>query len=229
MEFVEKLISSIIENRHMPKVQVEREISPILDIFIEDILESASKFNQNIDKGTYRFIAPEFPLQSLKLENNKKTNRSTNIDYLLLNEDTQDLYFVELKTDSSSFKYEQFEIYEDLISTKSLMPNELYDFLSKSLTSTKYQNLKKFILEKMNFNKDSKENPFDNIKNIKLVYIAPRKMFERQWKGKNNRAIRSIENNHSIINFHDFKNIEVSKYKDEWKYIRKYLAQLDKN
>lgn len=38
LAFVETLINSIIDNRNMPKVQVEREISPILDIFMPDIL-----------------------------------------------------------------------------------------------------------------------------------------------------------------------------------------------
>lgn len=239
MEFVETLIKSIVDNKNMPKVQVEREISPILEIFIEDIMNGISRQDDNnIDKGKYRFIAPEFPLQSQKKEKGKLTNRSTNVDYLLINENTCDLYFVELKTDSNSFKHEQFFIYDDIIDKESDIsktPQLLFNFLKDELVTIKYKNLKKFIDYRMGNESWSGNKPklpalnWLTLKNIKLVYIAPEKMLEKAWKGKNEEAIDKLKKNHSVINFKKLKSIKVSNYENEWDIITDKLSELDKN
>jgi len=106
MEFIKKLVKSIVDNKDMPKVQVEREISPILEIFIENLMSDLAKNKLFIERGSYKLVAPEFPLDNGKKEKGKNNQRSTNIDFLLLNKNTKTLYFVELKTDSKSFKLE---------------------------------------------------------------------------------------------------------------------------
>ncbi len=212
MEFIEVLVKSIVANRNMPKVQVERELSPILEIFIEDIL------NYKFKSDSFELIAPEFPIQSKVLENNKKTNRSTNIDFLLRNKNT--LYFVELKTDSNSFKTEQFEIYKEILQNKNT--KELYCFLEQ-LKNKKY----KFYTQKLK----EKINNFDEIKDIKLVYLAPSNMFNinKHWGNYRKELIQEIQKEHCVINFKELKNVKVRRFEKEWKIISDIIEELDTN
>lgn len=97
--FVNDLMKHIIEGVNIPKVQVERALSPILSLYIESIL--TSYFNGNSEySGSYEMISPEFPLK-------KENNQSTNIDYLLINRSKKTLVFFELKTDIGSFDVDQ--------------------------------------------------------------------------------------------------------------------------
>ena len=227
MEFIEKLINLIVENKDMPKVQVERELSPIIEIFIEDILKDGSKIDKRIQEGNYKLIATEFPLQSKTKENDKDTYRSTNIDYLLLNEKYNELYLVELKTDSKSFENKQFLYYKEIIENKK-PAYELFEFLDE-LENKKYKYLTSYVREKMGVKED--ENPFENIKKIHLVYIAPKKMFTKNWGDENQKCMIDLqeEENYAIINFSDFKKIDVKSYKKEWSIITKKIEELDKN
>jgi len=214
MKFIKTLVSSIVANKNMPKVQVEREISPILELFIEDFMDELGK-NGKIDKGSYKFIAPEYPLS-----NEDDNHRSVNIDYLLLNIDTNTLYFVELKTDSSSFKLEQYHYYLDVIRNKSTV--ELYDFLG-SLKNIKYKNYKKEI------DKNITEEEFKNIKKIELIYLAPKKLTLPN-KRRNKEGQTAIEE----INFITFEDINEfnsinSEYSKIWKEITPILIHLDDN
>ncbi len=214
MKFIKDLVSSIVKNKDMPKVQVEREISPILEMFIESFMDELGK-NGKIEEGNYKFIAPEFPLS-----NQDDNHRSVNIDYLLLNKDTNTLYFIELKTDSSSFKLEQYHYYLDVIANKSTI--ELYDFLG-SLKNTKYKNYKKEIDQNIT------EEEFKNIRKIELIYLAPKKLTlpNKRRNEKGQKAIEEI----NFITFEDldkFNNIN-SEYSTIWKEITPILVDLDDN
>jgi hypothetical protein len=106
--FLENLMKEIVdEGMLIPKFQVERCISPILSLFLENILET--KFPEN----QYELIMPEFPIRKGML-NGENDNQSTNIDYLLFNKTENKFTFLELKTDSKSYKYEQLKIYFQL-------------------------------------------------------------------------------------------------------------------
>ena len=214
MKFIKDLVGSIVKNKDMPKVQVEREISPILEMFIEGFMDELGR-NGKVAEGSYKFIAPEFPLS-----NEDDSHRSVNIDYLLLNKDTNTLYFIELKTDSSSFKLEQYHYYLDVIGNKSTI--ELYDFLG-SLKNTKYKNYKKEIDQNIT------EEEFKNIRKIELIYLAPKKLTlpNKRRNEKGQKAIEEI----NFITFEDldeFNNIN-SEYSTIWKEITPILVDLDDN
>jgi hypothetical protein len=221
--FVEELIKTIVDNRYMPKVQVEREFSPILEIFIESVMNELAKKNV-IWGGEYKLIASEFPL------NNGENNnlRSVNIDYLLVNISTKDLVFVELKTDSHSFDQKQYELYKTIIEKNN--SKELYDFLSK-LKHPKYKIYKKEIVDK-NL-KELDLAGFEKVRGIKLIYIAPQKLKgENKYRGSDGKeAIEYIKNSGKFVTFEDLRNHNdiTSEFKDEWKIITKHLIELDKN
>lgn len=220
MKFVKTLVESIVKNKDMPKVQVEREISPIIEIFIEGFMDELAK-NNKIDEGAYKLIAPEFPLS-----NKDDNHRSKNIDFLVLNKDTNVLYFVELKTDSSSFKLEQYTYYKDIINNKST--TELYEFL-ESLKNVKYKDFKENIIDE-----NITKSDFQNIKKMKLIYLAPKKILTRQWGSKNKSAIDNMlkkDTSVSFISFEDlnqFNNIN-HEFNDVWKIITSILVGLDNN
>lgn len=214
LEFIEVLIGSIISNRDMPKVQVERELSPILEIFIEGFMNELAS-NKKIDAGDYKFIAGEFPLSR-----DDDNQISTNIDYLMINQNT--LYFIELKTDSSSFKLEQYEQYKNIIDHST--PQSLFEFASQ-LKNPKY---KKFY---ENLSKKLKEHSIksENIEKIKLIYLAPKKLTipnqRRSQSGQE--AIKEIK----FITFEDLHSCSLSghRFSKVWEVITPYLIQLDKN
>jgi hypothetical protein len=66
-EFINELMRHIIDGVNIPKVQVERAVTPVLSLFIESIL---NKYFENNDEysGEYKLISPEFPL---KKDNNQ--------------------------------------------------------------------------------------------------------------------------------------------------------------
>jgi len=214
MEFVEVLIKSIVENKDMPKVQVEREISPILDIFMKDIL------NNTIGNGNNSFehIMSEFPIQSLKKEENKLTNRSVNIDNLYL-KDRDTLVFIELKTDNTSYRIDQTIRYINLLNKiNNQSASFCFEFLEKlskeSSKKDKYKIALRRIEEKFDLNQ------LKAIKKTQLVYIVPSKIQKKIEKES------GITN---IINFTQVSNINVKEYKNEWKIIAEYLKDLDEN
>jgi hypothetical protein len=238
--FVEKLIKSIVNNRNMPKVQVEREFSPILEIFIESAMNELAK-KEVIWEGEYRLIATEFPLHNqYPLEREKRGNdgQSVNIDFLLLNRTRNFWVFVELKTDSTSFKPSQYHHYKDKVIDRRDIKNKgelLYDFLKClpdwSDKKYKYDKYIEKIEERLTA---CGLKDFSTLNDIKLIYIAPKELTKenphRGYKGK--KAIESLttnSENEKFITFEDLKNhnnIE-HEFKSEWKTITEQLIALD--
>lgn len=64
--------------------------------------------------GKYNSYDNECPVKNLKKEEEADSLRSPKLDYLL-EDDRENLYFVELKTSSESFKKEQFDRYKGYI------------------------------------------------------------------------------------------------------------------
>ena len=108
--FLSHLMAHLLEGSQIPKVQVERSIGPVLGFFLAEVLTATLKDDGALS-GCYRMLCPEFPLAKGKNQSNKENNQSTNIDFLLYNEDRQALVFLELKTACSSFAADQAEIY----------------------------------------------------------------------------------------------------------------------
>jgi hypothetical protein len=230
-KFIEELISFIVDKRNSPKVQVERALSPILEIFIESVMNELANKGV-IWEGEYELIAPEFPL-----DNEEEGNlRSTNIDFLLFNKSESFLVFVELKTDSHSFNTKQYEQYEKYITENK--SEDLYAFLYK-LANDKYQKY----YDKYQKYKEKIDKKLEDLKlvglervSIKIIYIAPKKLTkENKHQGEDRRkAIANLTENRDVerfVTFEDMKNNNTinHKFAEEWEIITKYIEKLDDN
>ena len=83
-----------------PSIKAEVIFDMLLSPFITDIVKEGMNSN-----GRFVLLAKEFPLKVY--ENNK----GPKVDYLLMDDSTNDLYLVELKTDNNSFNKKQYSIY----------------------------------------------------------------------------------------------------------------------
>ena len=83
-----------------PNIKAEVIFDMLLSPFITDIVKEGMNYN-----GRFVLLAKEFPLKVY--ENNK----GPKVDYLLMDDSTNDLYLVELKTDNNSFNKKQYRIY----------------------------------------------------------------------------------------------------------------------
>ena len=83
-----------------PNIKAEVILDMLLSPFITDIVKEGMNSN-----GRFVLLAKEFPLKVY--ENNK----GPKVDYLLMDDSTNDLYLVELKTDNNSFNKKQYSIY----------------------------------------------------------------------------------------------------------------------
>lgn len=206
MVFLEKLMEVIIdEGINTPKAQVERYLSPILAIFLPDIL--SQKFGKK-----YTMIAPEFPIRKGRIEPDG-TNQSTNIDYLMFNETDKKFAFIELKTDSRSFKESQLGIYHKLqeICDKTedafgqMLFNDLKEIHKASSQKGKYENFIKAIW---------KEDIYNSIDSMEIIYLVPAK---------------NKLTNLNVLSFKDLPSVISSEYAEEWGVIHKKLLKLDDN
>ncbi len=181
-------------------------------------------------KGKYKLIAPEFPLQKYKnfdfIDKNgkyKKNYQSTNIDYLLLNTDTNKLVFLELKTDSSSFNEDQLKIYQNLQEsppTLSKLKNDVLTIQKKSKKKSKYDYLLNLIDDDI------------STQEIEIIYLIP------EMLKKDKKFVDACNNSFININRISFKDInkvyfsknsKVYKFQKEWKIIKKQLQELNNN
>ncbi len=145
----------------------------------------------------------------------------------MFNEESEILYFVELKTDSSSFKLSQHLIYEDIVKKISLGrgAGELYDFLGE-LKSAKYQNYKAYVVD-TNISRDI----WPKIESAKLIYIAPKKLAKEKEKVNPRRGEEGQQaiSEATFICFSDLCETIDHKYNNEWQIITKHLKRLDDN
>jgi len=206
-EFINELMHQIINGVNIPKVQVERAVSPILGLFVEAILEKYFEGNKEYS-GEYKLISPEFPLK-------KKNNQSTNIDYLLINEIKKVLVFLELKTDPGSLKASQLEIYKYY---KSKVSKRSALFMQKDLDSIFDASSKKSKYETLVINFKSKIKSPEEINKIIIVYLVPKQAVNKISKTK------QVD---FVLSFGDLpENIE-HKFAEFWKIIRDNLILLD--
>lgn len=205
--FINELMHHIIDGVNIPKVQVERAVSPIIGLFAEAIIEELFKHDDNYS-GNYKLITPEFPLK-------KSNNQSTNIDYLLINESKQFLVFFELKTDPSSLKKNQLEVYRyyrrkvSKFSAK-FMQNDLEKILKASSKKSKYKTVFSSFNSKIQFP--------DKIKKIIILYLVPQSAVKK---------ISIKDEVDFVFSFSDLPETIHHKYVEFWSIIRKHLVYLD--
>ena len=123
----ESIFNDLIEFRKFPNYQLERRIDIFLLQFMPDLLRN--HFNNASD---WRLVLPEFPVQL-----NEENDRYDQMDYLFWNGET--LLFVELKTDSKSYRKAQIDRYVDLTDSDW---SSMYSFLIKKSRAKK--NWRKF-------------------------------------------------------------------------------------
>lgn len=224
MQFVEALMEEIVtKGRKTPKVQVERYVSPILSMFLGEILHK--RYNKE-----YELIMPEFPIRkgTVNIGSNDDSNQSTNIDYLLYNK-TDDMFtFVELKTDASSYKPSQLKIYQNLDeickSNQETGGNTfgklLYDDLVDILNATTYKHKYRYLLSKWNIK-------YNDVNKMEIIYLVP-----KATKLKANEEVKQNENKtyipqENILYFKDLAEDINHIFKAEWKTILAYMHKLD--
>ena len=69
---IEEYLSKLEEYNKIPKIQIERAISPFLSIFIEELIREFLKNDISLS-GDVEMILPEFPL---KKENDQSTKNA---------------------------------------------------------------------------------------------------------------------------------------------------------
>ncbi len=196
----------ILEGGNIPKVQVERAVSPIIAMFIGNLL---TLYLKDITSDIYELVSQEFPLK-------KDNNQSTNMDYLLLNNKKDRLVFVELKTDVSSFDKAQAEKYvtfkNNIIKNSAkLLSDDLSDILKSSTKKYKYEYLLK------QFNKHIPKP--EDIKNVLVIYIVPKIIKEK--------VQNSSDGIDYVLSFGDLPDAINGNYSEEWSIIWQKLKQLD--
>lgn len=207
LDFVEKMMDSILEGAKIPKVQVERAVAPIIGVFIDSLL---TKYFSLDDKysGTYELIAPEFPLK-------KENNQSTNIDYLLINIEKKFMVFLELKTDVSSFKKEQADIYLGYKqrvhdNTALVLYEDLLKIQEASIKKSKYQYLADKCSKYIDVMKQLNE--------LIIVYLVPEPI---------KKQVKEISEIDSVMAFKELPINIKDDYVKYWEIIREYLTKLD--
>ena len=215
MKFLEKLMEVIVEEGvQTPKAQVERYLSPNLGLFLEEILKKSFR-------KEYQMIVPEFPIRDGMIHENG-TNQSTNIDYLMFNKTDSKFVFIELKTDSKSFKLSQFDIYQELQAlcknSHEIFGKQLFESLEKikkhSISKTKYQ----YLIDKLNVIPS-----LETINDMEIIYIVPAKTELKKLK-----EIKESKKVPHVLYFNDLP-AQLSFFSEEWKIILEYLKKLDDN
>jgi hypothetical protein len=186
----------------IPKFQVERAISPLLGIFLSDILkEKPANVSTDKSENKIEIICAEFPLK--KAEN----NQSTNIDWLMYDEDREELIFFELKTSDSSYKQEQFDIY-DSISNKNSFSFLIDDLEKIRNASSEHGKYAKIIEDTKKF-----EYEIRSCTKARIVYLVPKKIKDK--------LIDNFGQKHTVLSFSDLpKTLPSTKFASEWEVIR---------
>lgn len=168
-ELVNKIFDTLDKWRNFPAYQLERRADIFFAIYLSDILYKATEVKIDL-------ILPEFPIRLGEIEDNN-SNQSYKIDYLAVSQNSNKVFFVELKTDKSSRRENQDDY---LQKAKSVNISNLINGLLKIYKATnekaKYSNyLQELIkiswvkLEDQNYTNSSKNC------NIQIIYIQPTK------------------------------------------------------
>lgn len=215
-DFFKELMDSIVDSQNVPKVQVERSISPILGMFIESIVE---EHLEGEDK--YRIVSEEFPLRV------EGSLRSTNVDWLLVNEKKNKLVLVELKTCGSSYRTKQLRRYTQLQEqikadgSGLVLKKDLKKF--REAGGSDERRLKYECLVKVF---DERVGSPPNIQGVAIVYIVPTAVVEivrGELGDQNDRVVCSLSEVAST------RPGVFEQYRREWLIVKSALTKLDES
>ena len=201
--FIEEYLQTLFEYNQIPKLQIERAISSLLSIYIEELVKQHLK-NTSSPAYNLELITPEFPLK-------KQNNQSTNVDWLLIDKKNLVLYFIELKTASSSYNLEQLGTYQ-LVKKfiQKFGAGFLYDDLriirNNPIEKSKYD----FVLNKC--------EPFreflKKINEVEIIYIVPTE-------------IRNKIDEVQALSFSELPPTLDHVFSNEWKLLRDFFMSID--
>mgnify|MGYP007069212495 CR=1 FL=1 len=107
MAMIEQLFDRLDDWRHLPNYQLERRADIFFSLYLAEALEK--KFGEDIN----HILVPEFPVRYGSVYEDSVSNQSFKVDYLVLNREGSQAYFVELKTDADSKGKKQQDHMED--------------------------------------------------------------------------------------------------------------------
>lgn len=201
--FLSEYFTRLVNYNKIPKLQIERAVSPFLSIFIEDLITNFLKNNPKLS-GKVEMILPEFPLK-------KENNQSTNIDWLLINREKGVILFVELKTAASSYKPEQLDIYQAIQKNiRDKTAGFLYEDIIQIMNNSNEPNKYKYVLDKL---KPYAEY-FNIIRDVIVIYIVPTKTKNQLSQAE-------------VLTFSELPKELPTKYPDEWTQLRDFLISID--
>ena len=207
MSFLEAHLKYLMEDARLtPKLQLERAVGPLLTHFIARAMSGLTLTPENSDlAGHYRLICCEFPLK-------KSNNQSTNVDWLLLNETTGCLVFLELKTDVNSISSEQLKRYGPHLKKTLEFQKNILKISGASRHGLKYEHQRQKLMKLW--------EKLSELNSSKIVYLAPSSALIKDPQ--------ELPSPFHKISFADLPAKIEGGYSDEWSLIRRYLLSLDK-
>jgi|GEM_PF-3804692 len=213
-EFWQIYMRMILENYSLPKCQVEKHIELLLKPFIAGFLNSV--FGKGTNYIVEESVFMEYPL---KKEGN---NQSRTVDFLAVS--PTKIYFLELKTASSSFRSKQVEFYLKLqeeirLKGAGFLLSDLYEIRKVSDKFDKYNQLINNIEKKCSFN-------LNQIQDAEVVYIGPEKLRSTLRKYPDVKYFSFTDLSQQRVSFSN------EKYLEFWNvmvYYLKFIDVLDKS
>ena len=165
--------------RHLPKYRLEPQVAPFFSLFLRDIFRE----NKKLGVETHPIVIPEFPLKVDVLANEStpvccerhtcpfnpkpdSSNRSYNVDYVVLSQCRTKVFLVELKTDMDSVGTHQ-QCYLKRAAAVGIGPliKEIPEISQASRKQNKYGHLQ-HRLSKLGF--------CGNVKKCNVIYVQPK-------------------------------------------------------
>ena len=203
MKFTESIFELLLENKSLPYYQAERRIDIFVNLFLSEIL------NYSLKKTGIQYVLPELPLKK------EMGHRSTKVDYLCFDSNEKIIYFVELKTDSNSFKGGQLDIYQ-AYKTWEQCQSDIKAITKISKAKPKFEKLN-MKLHSLNLLDESSSSY-----KIKIVYIAPESSSTRKKIISKDKL-----NNVSYIAFSELSAFNSTLYPAEWQlFYSKFLVEI---
>ena len=216
--FFEALVGEIMRGAMIPKVQLERSISPLIGFFLPEAV--CPLLGDDIV-----MLCPEFPIRKTRLDASDN-NSSTNIDWLLLDCATNELIFLELKTNDTTFSHEQFGTYRALLETiqkegsAEFLLDEIQSIKQASKQTEKYEIALEYMGERSEKSDEELQQAFRLCKRARVVYLAPRTCKPKTWN--------DADPAYTWIDFATLpETLKDHAYAVQWPTLREALCKLD--
>lgn len=217
--FFDELMDYIMLGNMIPKVQIERNIGPIIGYFLADVL--SQKLNESIIA-----LCPEFPIRKARI-GEANNNQSTNIDWLMYSRDKNEIILIELKTTDTSYKHEQAKVYRALQKTihdkqsAKFLLDELQTISEISNEGGKYRNVQTSLATNFDNDVEKMTRELSTCKRARLIYLAPEVSRPANWTDCDDATWLSFSQLPETLGKHV--------HSEQWSILRKHLIQLDSN